>query len=355
MFCTNEYPTPPRGKSIYAPLWVTWWISQGMLKRGHKVYLFASSDSPKTNAILISEGYPALKNNKELLKKIENYGESIVSMYENILVSKMYQMAQKGVFDIIHIHPYRRALHIAPLIKTPTLITLHDPLDDPFRKLIFNYYKKYKQLYFVSISNAQRKPILDLNYAGTIYNGIEIEKYKFNKKPKDYFLSAGRISKEKGVHIACEIAKRTKINLKIAGVPNNEYFQNKIKPYLRYKNIEYLGPIPYPKMPSLFKYAKGFLFPIQWEEPFGLVMVEAMACGTPVIAFNRGSVPEVVKDKKTGFVVNNINEAVKAVKKIDQIKREDCRKWVEEKFTVERMVDEYEKVYYEVLKKSKSK
>ena len=162
----------------------------------------------------------------------------------------------------------------------------------------------------------------------------------------------GRICKDKGIENAIKIARRAKVKLLLAGQVQpmyQEYFRKKIKPFLNSK-IRYLGEKTQGELIPLYQNAKALLYPIEWEEPFGLNMAESMACGTPVIAYNHGSVPEVVKDNKTGFVVKNIQEAVRAVKNIDKIKREDCRKWVEDNFTIKKMVDDYEKVYYQILK-----
>ncbi len=327
IFCTNEYSLPPKNNSLYAPLWIASQITERLVERGHQVTFFASSDS-KTKAKLISENLISLKRNKKL-KPYLNI--ELVVFYEQILVSKLYQMAQKGKFDIIHIHPYRRGLPYAALLtEIPTVFTIHEPISPP-KKFMFSQYKNCPQIYYVSLSEAQRKPMRDLNYAENIYNGIEIKKYRFNNKPDDCFVIAGRIVPEKGIHLAIKVAKIAGVKLIIAGAiakSQKEYWEKQVKPHLS-KDIKYVGNIPYLKMSSFYRKAKAFLFPIQWEEPFGLVMTEAMACGTPVIAFRRGSVSEVVKHGKTGFIVPplnknkkpNIEGLVEAIKKIDQIDR----------------------------------
>jgi glycosyltransferase involved in cell wall biosynthesis len=351
MFVTNEYPTPIKDfKTIYAPIWITSQLAEGMVKKGHEVTLFASSDS-ETKANLESEGLVSLNNNKELLDhiKIRNLNET-KNFYEDILVSKMYRMALEDKFDIIHVHPYKHALHFAPFTKTPSLITIHEPIDY-LRKFMLSRYKDFNQVHYTPISNAQKKPYPELNYTNTVYNGIEISNYKFNDKPEDFAITAGRILPKKGIHTAIEIAKKANFNFKFAGtISDKKYWNEKIKPEIN-NNIEYLGIIPYPEIPEFYRRAKAFLFPIEWEEPFGLVMIEAMACGTPVIAFNKGSVPEVIKDGKTGFIVNNTAEAIEALKNIDKIDRKECRKHVEDNFTARKMINDYEKVYYEVINK----
>ncbi len=342
-FCTNEWPTPPPQNTFYAPLWIAYYIAEGLAKRGHQVYYFGSKESKLKYAKLFSFGMPALKYNKKLLPFLPYINEQVVNSYEQTMISKIYQLNQKEHFDIIYIHPYRRIIPFLSLTKTPTVITLHDPIEG-FNKYILEQTKDIKNAYFISISNSQRKPSPRLRYGGTAYNGIDITKFKFNKKSEDFFLAAGRLVPEKGIDLAIEVAKKAKIKLKIVGGPDKgKYFETKIKPYLN-KNIEYLGMLNYYQMGELYKKAKAVLYPLRWEEPFGLVIIEAMACGTPVIGFNRGSLPEIIKDKKTGFIVKNVPEMIKAVKKIDQIDRKECRKWVEQNFTIEKMVDRYERI-----------
>ncbi|MCD6500558.1 glycosyltransferase family 4 protein [bacterium] len=366
LFATNFYPTPPtKEKKIYAPLWITYYLAKGLAKKGHQIFLFASSDSKVNikNVRLISNNLPSLRKNKTLFSFYQNLSESwkeiIRENYELFLISKLYQMAQEKKFDIIQFHSKPRVLYMAQLVNTPTCFTLHDPLNYPIGtkvlKLIYNTFEKNKvnNVYFISISNAQRKPLPTLNYASTIYHGIDIKKFSFSNKRGDYLAFAGRILPRKGVHLAVQIAKLTGKKLKIAGeIPsdNLSYWNREIKPYLS-KQITYEGMLTQKQMVSFYQKAEAFLMPILWEEPFGLVMIEAMACGTPVIAFKKGSVPEIVKNKKTGFVVKNLKEMVQAVRKIDTIKRIDCRKWVEENFPLEKMVADYEKVYYKILGK----
>jgi len=375
VFCATEFPIPPdkKMKDIYAPLWLTYYLTEELVKRGHKVTLFASSDS-ETKAKLASDGLTALVNNKNLKnfyyqvteiyqkkfyqKLLEKRG--VIDDYDYLLLSRLYQQALKRKFDIIYIDLIGlRPLPFAALCSTPTIFTLNNPLT-PFNKFFFWQYKKrYPQIHFIALTRSHAKPAPNL-FTAIINNGIKIKNFKFNPKPKNYLLISGRIANEKGIFEAIKIAKLAKEKLLIVGRKTEDnYWYKKVKPYIG-GDIKFKGLIPYPEMPKYYENAKAFIFPIQWEEPFGLTMIEAMACGTPVIAFQRGSVSEIVKNGKTGFIVNpfdkkggtNINVFIEAIKKIDQIDRRECRKWVEENFTIEKMVSDYEKLYYRVLEKS---
>ena len=188
-----------------------------------------------------------------------------------------------------------------------------------------------------------------------IYNGVNLNRLNFNQKKKNYLIWLGRSSPSKGAREAILAAKKAKTKLILAGridknsVKAIEYFEKEIKPRLS-KNIKYIGEINDSQKSRVLGEARALLCPLLWEEPFGLMMVEAMACGTPVIAFDRGSAREVVKQGKTGFIVSNVNEMVEAIKKIDQIKPNDCRKWVEDNFSVKKMVDNYERLYQRIIK-----
>ncbi len=355
MFCSGRFPTPLKDeKIIYAPLWVTSVLADEMAKRGHKITLFGAKGS-RSKAKIETLGLPPLEKNSSLSSLFNVQNPNVINSYEQLFIAEIYRRCAKKEFDLVHIHPVDAAVSLAALSSTPTVFTLHDPIS-PWRKFIYSKYKNRKNIYYISISQAQRKPFRSLNYAANIYHGLDLKKYPFEEKPDNYFLSASRIIPQKGIDIAIKIARELKIPLKIAGdKPDERYWNEKIKPFLG-NGIEYLGFIPLKEMPALYSKAKAFLFPLQWEEPFGLVMAEAMACGTPVVAFRRGSVPEVVKHGKTGFVVpprnksgkTNYDGFIKAIKNIDKISRFDCRERVEKKFSVKRMADEYEKVFHEL-------
>jgi len=234
-------------------------------------------------------------------------------------------------------------------------------LDSPgnvFPKIL----KKYKNSNIVYISKKEKKnsPV-KFRKEWVCYNGIDISKFKFNKKSKNCFIWIGRICKDKGIENVIKIAEKAKIKLLLAGQLQSsyqDYFNKKIKPHLN-SQIKYIGELNQKQLSDFYGSATAFLYPLEWQEPFGLCIVESQACGTPVIAFNRGSVPEVIKHGKTGFVVPfldkkkkiNIQGFVEAVKKIDEIKREDCRKWVEENFINKTMVNNYEEIYYKIINK----
>ncbi|KOP25626.1 glycosyl transferase [Hapalosiphon sp. MRB220] len=313
-------------------------LTDELVRRGHEVTLFASGDS-LTLANLVSVHPRALR----LDKSIKEY-----SIYEMLELSQVYQSADE--FDIIHSHMGCNALPYVNLVKTPTVHTLHG-IFTPDNEKLFVHAKNQP---YVSISHSQREARLGLNYAATVYNGIDVSSHQFHAEPEEppYLAFLGRISPEKGTHIAIQIAKEAGWRLKMAGkidVVDQEYFEKEVKPLIDGKQIEYLGEANHVQKNALMGGAVATLFTITWREPFGLVMVESMAAGTPVIAMNMGSVPEVIVHGKTGFICNNITECADAVSKVEKIDRYACREHVENNFSVQKMVDGYEAVYREIV------
>jgi len=356
MMISGHYPIPPPKGIIYAPMIIAKAVAEGLSKLGHKVTFFAPEGSNvKVNKVVTGSlkslnGPPPHRILKDsYVRGMER--EKIANLWDQYLISLIYQGALVGKYDIIHIHPVDRALPFGLAFKkVPVVYTLHDPVY-PWRAEIFRIFQSKNQ-YYISLSNAQRKPAPDLNWVGTIYNGLDLKKFPFSEKPEDHCLFLGRLLPTKGVKEAIAVCKIARERLIIAGTPNEgEYWEKEIKPHLS-KDIQYVGNIPYEETYKYYGQAKVTLCPIQWEEPFGLTFIESMACGTPVIAFNRGSAKEVIKDGKTGFVVKNISEMVKAIRKIDQINRRECRAWVEENFTMEKMVNDYEKIFYKIVSRT---
>jgi len=324
-----------------------------ILSRKHSVFLLATGDS-KTKAKLVPIFPRSIR--KERISQDMKIRESL----KYVGMAKVLEELKKINPDIIHNHIGWRFLPFAPLLKAPVVTTLHGPLDVPYQQFVYGRFKKSP---FVSISNSQRKPFRILNYAATVYNGIDIKQFHFNDKPEgDYFAFLGRMSPEKGPIQAIEVTKKAGVKLKMhakVDAVDKEYFEKKIKPLIDGKQIKFPGEIGPKEKSDFLRNAKALLCPIQWEEPFGLFMIEAMACGTPVIAFGRGSVPEIIKNGKTGFICrpHDSDSMVKAIKRIYRMPEKEylemryrCRKSVEEKFTAERMVSEYEKVYRKILK-----
>lgn len=331
IFSSIHWRTPPQD---YGP-WelIASYIAEGMVKKGHQVTLYATGDSI-TNGQLRWICPRPISEDPSLEPKV----------YQYLHTSLVFEEAEQ--FDIIHNHYDAYPLCFSKMVKTPVLTTIHG-FSSPQVTEIF---KKYSNTYLVSISFADRKHAPNLNYFGNVYHGIPLKKYQFNDNPESYWCFIGRISPEKGVHLAVKLIKKLGLRFKIAGlIQDQKYFDNEIKPFLDPK-IEYLGTVSDEKKKDLLKNALGFLHLNTYPEGFGLTLIESMACGTPVIGMNLGSIPEVIEDQKTGYAVNTLEEAEVAIKKIDQISRKNCRGRVEKHFTVERMVDEYEKVYQKILK-----
>ena len=254
-------------------------------------------------------------------------------------------MRRAHEFDVIHFHVDYFGFPLASRSSVPHVTTQHGRMDIPELEPLFRLFPNEPQ---VSISDAQRGPLGFANWAGTIYHGLPRDLYKLQPKPGSYLAFLGRISPEKRVDRAIEIAQRLDMPLKIAakiGKPEQEYYEQEIKPLLADPRIEFVGEIGEAEKQEFLGNAAAMLFPVEWPEPFGLVMIEAMACGTPVIAFRRGAVPEIIQDGVSGFVVDSVEEAVAATPRAIEIPRAACRAYFEARFLAERMARDYVTVF----------
>ena len=254
---------------------------------------------------------------------------------------------QADRFDVIHSHIDYLAFPAARLSPTPTVHTLHGRLDLPHQVPLF---RQFTDVALVSISEAQRAPLshLPLNWIGTVHHGVPAEEYPYSARADRYLAFVGRMSPEKRPDLAIAVARRAGVLLKLVAKVDDAdraYYERKIRPQLDGSGIEFLGEIDETGKRKLMANALALLFPIDWPEPFGLVMIEAMACGTPVIARARGAVPEIVEPGITGFIGETVDDLVAAVKQVDGLDREACRRRANARFTVTRMVDQYEALY----------
>ncbi|MFC1633834.1 glycosyltransferase family 4 protein [Planctomycetota bacterium] len=328
--------TPPRAYGAWET--VAGNITEGLVARGWKnVTLFATKDSV-TNAKLeswVEKGYEEDKSHIPLVSTC-------------LHISKVMQ--RSGEFDLIHNNFDYLPLTYLPFIKTPMLTTIHG-FSDPD---ILRIYHDHKESYYVSISDSDRDP--GLPYLATVYNGIDLSNLTFRDTPGDKLVHYGRIHNDKGTHLAIEVAKKSGMDLIIAGIIQDQaYFDHLIKPHLNLSSIQYIGPIDPAQRDALLKEAYAVLHLNLIPERFGLVMAESMAAGVPVIAMDLGSCREVIADKQTGYLVNNVDEAAEAVGKIDLIDRNKCRQRVKENFTIDKMVAGYEKVYAEIFRREAQK
>ncbi len=325
--------TPPRH---YGP-WenIASLICEGLIKKGIDVTLFATADSITAGELcaICPRGY---EEDETVEPKV----------FECLHISEVFDRADE--FDLIHNNFDFLPLTYSGLVNTPVLTTIHG-FSSP---AILPVYEKYnRKTHYVSISNSDRSEKLD--YIATIYHGLNLEQFTFKKEAGNYLLFFGRIHPDKGAKEAIEIAKLSGKKLIMAGIiQDQDYFDKEISVHFS-ENITYIGSVGPEKRDELLGGAYALLHPIFFAEPFGLSVVEAMACGTPVIAFNKGSMPELIDDGKNGFIVSNVKEAVNAVGKISQIDRQCCRSTVEKRFSVEIMVDNYIEIYKQILDMSK--
>ncbi|MGH8203896.1 MAG: glycosyltransferase family 4 protein, partial [Steroidobacteraceae bacterium] len=261
-----------------------------------------------------------------------------------VMLEHIAQRARE--FDVIHFHLDYMHYPLSRRHGTPQLTTLHGRLDIPDLQPV---YHEFCDMPVVSISFSQRAPLPEANWLGTVYHGLPEDLFQFRESPGEYLAFLGRISPEKRVDRAVEIAREVRIPLRIAAKVDDvdrNYFQDFIEPLLRDPLIDYVGEIGDGEKDEFLGCAIGLLFPIDWEEPFGLVMIEALACGTPVVAYLRGSVPEVIEDGRTGFIVEDVAGAVAAVRQLHTLSRRACREAFESRFTARRMADDYVRLYH---------
>jgi glycosyltransferase involved in cell wall biosynthesis len=323
--------------------WVVFELCQRLTRRGHEVRLFASGDS-KVDCLLHA-----------VLPVASSYDPQSTFYLEKEFEARNTYNAYRHAsrFDVIHAHWPTLAPYFSCFTDTPTVLTYAY-----IEKELHEYYRsKLSHCFPVCISRAQARMLGDESLP-VIYNGVAVDEIPFGDKPEDFFITVGRMTPGKGIAEAIQIAKKAKIRLLVVGdvtlhLPWSEnYFVHEVKPHIDGDAIQYIAQLPHPRLMQTLARAKGFLFPSQWEEPFGMVVAEAMAAGTPVLAYPRGAMTELVKSGETGYLVANEDEMVEAIQRIEPLERRRCREWVQEHFSVEQMVDGYEHLYREIAGKA---
>jgi glycosyltransferase involved in cell wall biosynthesis len=316
-----------------------------LVRHGHEVTLFASGDSTAPADDLIAPTRQSLRTDPTVKDKLAPHIQELGQVIE-----------RAESFDVIHSHVDYVAFPTAALFPTPTVHTLHGRLDLPHLRPVF---AQFHRLAMVSISDAQRVPLagLGINWVGTVYHGLPLDEYPFSPNGGDELVYLARMSREKRPDLAIEIAKRVGMKLTMAAkvdATDKEYFERDIRPLLDHPLIDFVGEVDHKRKVELLSRARALLFPIDWPEPFGLAMIEAMACGTPVVTRPCGAVPEIIAHGRTGLVGSSIDELVDAVKGVDRLDRRECRREVEERFNASRMATDYEHVYCQLLETSRA-
>jgi len=313
------------------------YLTEELVRQGHEVTLFASGDSV-TNARLVPGCPRSLRTDKHCVDHLS---------HQILMLERMFQRAME--FDIVHFHVDYTHFSLSRRHSITQVTTLHGRLDIPD---LIPLYREFRDMPVISISNDQREPLSWANWQTTVYHGVPVNKYRFHEEPGRYLAFLGRISPEKRVDRAIEIARHVQMPVKIAAKidrVDKDYFESVVAPLLSDPLVEFVGEINDAQKEEFLGNAYALLFPIDWPEPFGLVMIEAMACGTPVIAYLDGAVPEVIEEGRTGFIVESLEEAVEAVQRVPELSRRRCREIFEKRFTATRMAGDYVQAFERLL------
>jgi glycosyltransferase involved in cell wall biosynthesis len=317
------------------------YLTEELVRQGHEVTLFASGDS-ETKARLVAACRRSLRLDKHCIDQLAHH---------SVMLERVFQQASE--FDIVHFHVDYLHFSMSRRQQITHVTTLHGRLDIPD---LFPLYQEFRDMPVISISNVQREPLPCANWQTTVYHGLPADLYRFRAQPGSYLAFLGRISPEKRVDRAIEIAKRVQIPLKIAAKVDRvdkKYFKSTIEPLLCDSLVEVVGEIGDREKDEFLGNAYALLLPIDWPEPFGLVMIEAMACGTPVIAYCGGAVPEIMEEGHTGFIVDELEGAVEAARRIPKLSRKRCREVFERRFTATRMANDYLRVYERLINRKR--
>lgn len=331
-----SWRVPPRDYGGWEQ--VTANLADGLVARGHEVTLFASGDSG-TAARRSAVVRRALSEDRSLAVHAREW--------EALHAAAAFECAD--AFDVLHNHAGAFPVTLSRLVRTPVVTTLHGSGAEEGSRHI---YRRYREQPFVSITDAERHLCPELNYVATVYNGIDVASFPFGEEPGDHLVCIGRMSPDKGIHLAIAAAAAAGMRLVLAGIVpdgDRDYFDAQVLPHLRTGAVEFVGPVTHAEKGPLLAGAVAFLHLVTYEEAFGLTMTESMACGTPVVATRRGSVPEVVADGRTGFVVDSVREAAAAIARTADLDRRACRRHVARSFDAGQMTRGYETVYEQVV------
>jgi len=320
-------------------------LADGLVERGHDVTVYTVRSSRSKGKVrgIFEEGRLSTLDGS----RIDIFREGVLHS-----IAAYKEISLEG-FDVVHDHTWGEGLACAAFTRIPTVHTIHGVVDER-NEAFYRTLSKLANIFLVTISNWQRALLVGLpNCVGTVHNAVDVREFPYREEKEDFFLYLGRFCPEKGAHLACEEVRRIDGRLVLVGKLNEraewEYFEREIKPYVDGKQIIFEGEVSNQRKKELLAHASALLVPLQWDEPFGIVMVEALACGTPVVAFNRGAAPEIVKNGEVGFVVNGFEEFVKRMKDVHDIDSRKCRERVVEEFSKEVMVKKYEEVYHRIV------
>ncbi|MCZ6652466.1 MAG: glycosyltransferase family 4 protein [Planctomycetota bacterium] len=358
MLAPVSWPVPPESYGPWEQVCAN--ICEELVRLGHKVTLFAAAGSHTSARLVATVPHPFSLWPEEELRRTQQFdpdtgllvGPPDFRVLEQNHIATCMEWVTGGDFDIVHSHLHVHALVFSRLIDCPLVSTLHG---SAWVRSMHGVLDRYKDMPFVSISNAERLFKPDLNYVATVYNGIDLSLYKFCADKDDYLLFSGRFAPEKGAADAVQIALRAGMPLKLAGMIEpvyQDYYDDQIKPHLDGRNVEYVGLLTQKELAPLYQKARAVLCPIHWAEPFGLVGVEALACGTPVLAAPKGALPEIVEHGRTGFLFDSIDQAVEQIPRITDIDPADCRRRVEQHFSAAAMTAGYIEVYEKLTQRA---